>query len=245
MNVLVLAPTQSVERALVQEAKASGFEAKAVRLPQDMCSALYRDPEAIGVIWANSAPFAAITCREWRVAGVKSPLFVLVDEKGSRVEDAITDRVSILVNGGDDVQPLPIHPSEFSARLHALARRDRGPEDTTIKLPGDVVFDVGTGGISFPGGTVSLSGNEAEILAFLAHRPGAVITKEMLMLHLYGGRDEPELKITDVYICKIRKKLSAALGGKDVIQTVWGRGWVFVPEGFEPTLSDARVRLAG
>ena len=61
--------------------------------------------------------------------------------------------------------------------------------------------------------------------SFHAHK-GTTLTKEMFLNHLYGGMDEPELKIIDVFICKLRKKLQAATGGEHYIETVWGRGYV-------------------
>ena len=64
------------------------------------------------------------------------------------------------------------------------------------------------------------------ILELLSLRKGTTLTKEMFLNHLYGGMDEPELKIIDVFVCKLRKKLSTATGGENYIETVWGRGYV-------------------
>ena len=65
------------------------------------------------------------------------------------------------------------------------------------------------------------------MLALLALRKGSTLTKEMFLNHLYGDADdEPEAKIIDVFICKLRKKLACASGGMDYIETVWGRGYV-------------------
>ena len=64
------------------------------------------------------------------------------------------------------------------------------------------------------------------MLELLSLRKGTTLTKEMFLNHLYGGMDEPELKIIDVFICKLRKKLSEAIGGESHIETVWGRGYV-------------------
>ncbi len=64
------------------------------------------------------------------------------------------------------------------------------------------------------------------MLELLSLRKGTTLTKEMFLNHLYGGMDEPELKIIDVFICKLRKKLSNATGGENYIETVWGRGYV-------------------
>ena len=64
------------------------------------------------------------------------------------------------------------------------------------------------------------------MLELLSLRKGTTLTKEMFLNHLYGGMDEPELKIIDVFICKLRKKLAQATGGDNYIETVWGRGYV-------------------
>ena len=71
-----------------------------------------------------------------------------------------------------------------------------------------------------------LTGKEYGILELLSLRKGTTLTKEMFLNHLYGGMDEPELKIIDVFVCKLRKKLAQATGGKHYIETVWGRGYV-------------------
>jgi two-component system cell cycle response regulator CtrA len=76
------------------------------------------------------------------------------------------------------------------------------------------------------GQRVHLTGKEYQMLELLSLRKGTTLTKEMFLNHLYGGMDEPELKIIDVFICKLRKKLSVATEGKNYIETVWGRGYV-------------------
>jgi two-component system cell cycle response regulator CtrA len=75
------------------------------------------------------------------------------------------------------------------------------------------------------------------MLELLSLRRGTTITKEVFLSHLYGGMDEPEIKIIDVFICKIRKKLAGASNGKDYIETVWGRGYLLR----EPTGVEARI----
>jgi len=73
---------------------------------------------------------------------------------------------------------------------------------------------------------IHLTGKEYGILELLTLRKGSTLTKEQFLNHLYGGMDEPELKIIDVFICKLRKKLAQATGGTNYIETVWGRGYV-------------------
>jgi two-component system cell cycle response regulator CtrA len=88
--------------------------------------------------------------------------------------------------------------------------------------------------VEVDGQPIHLTGKEYEILELLSLRKGTTLTKEMFLNHLYGGMDEPELKIINVFICKLRKKLSAATGGENYIETVWGRGYVLRdPEGEE------------
>ena len=83
------------------------------------------------------------------------------------------------------------------------------------------------------GQRVHLTSKEYQMLELLSLRKGTTLTKEMFLNHLYGGMDEPELKIIDVFICKLRKKLQAATGGQHYIETVWGRGYVLRDPGDE------------
>jgi two-component system cell cycle response regulator CtrA len=90
-----------------------------------------------------------------------------------------------------------------------------------------------------------LTGKEYGILELLSLRKGTALTKAMILNHLYGGMDEPELKIIDVFVCKLRKKLAQATGGEHYIETVWGRGYALRdPEeraAGSPSFSEARA----
>src|SRR6185437_4263166 len=89
-----------------------------------------------------------------------------------------------------------------------------------------------------------LTGKEYGILELLSLRKGTTLTKEMFLNHLYGGMDEPELKIIDVFVCKLRKKLANATSGENYIETVWGRGYVLRdPPGTEMAANEP-VRVA-
>jgi two-component system cell cycle response regulator CtrA len=90
---------------------------------------------------------------------------------------------------------------------------------------------------------VGLTTKEYRILELLAMRQGTPITKDMFLSHLYGGMDEPDQKIIDVFICKLRKKLMQASGGRDYIETIWGRGYVLRDP--EPVRATTLLRAAG
>jgi len=91
---------------------------------------------------------------------------------------------------------------------------------------GELKVNLDTKAVEVNGQRVHLTTKEYEMLELLWLRKGTTLTKEMFLNHLYGGMDEPELKIIDVFICKLRKKLQAANGGRPYIETVWGRGYV-------------------
>ena len=93
---------------------------------------------------------------------------------------------------------------------------------------GKLSVDLSTRVVSVGGRCVKLTGKEYAVLELLNLRKGTTLSKEMFLEHLYGGTDEPEMKIIDVFVCKLRKKLAQATGGKHYIETVWGRGYVLL-----------------
>ena len=111
------------------------------------------------------------------------------------------------------------------ARIHAIVRRSRGHAQSVIETD-DLVVNLDTKTAAVNGARVHLTGKEYQMLELLSLRKGTTLSKEMFLNHLYGGMDEPGLKIIDVFMCKLRKKLANASNGKDYIETVWGRGYV-------------------
>ena len=114
---------------------------------------------------------------------------------------------------------------ELLARIQAVVRRSKGHANSIIRT-GDVEVNLDTQTVSVNGETLHLTGKEYGIMELLSLRKGSTLNKDQFLNHLYGGIDEPELKIIDVFICKLRKKLEKASGGKNYIETVWGRGYV-------------------
>jgi len=151
----------------------------------------------------------------------------------------IEDKVKGLGFGADDYMTKPFHKNELVARIHAIVRRSKGHAQSVIQT-GDLLVDLDTKTVEVNGQQVHLTGKEYQMLELLSLRKGKTLTKEVFLNHLYGGMNEPERKIIDVFICKLRKKLANASGGKDYIETVWGRGYVLR----EPSDSEAPIALA-
>jgi two-component system cell cycle response regulator CtrA len=111
------------------------------------------------------------------------------------------------------------------ARIQAIIRRSQGHAQSIIRT-GKLAVNLDAHSVEVEGQPVHLTGKEYGILELLSLRKGTTLTKEMFLNHLYGGMDEPELKIIDVFICKLRKKLSVATDSDSYIETIWGRGYV-------------------
>ena len=137
----------------------------------------------------------------------------------------IDTKVKMLGGGADDYMTKPFHKDELVARIHAVVRRSKGHAQSVIRT-GDILVNLDAKTVEVNNNRVHLTGKEYQMLELLSLRKGTTLTKEMFLNHLYGGMDEPELKIIDVFICKLRKKLAAAADGKHCIETVWGRGYV-------------------
>jgi two-component system cell cycle response regulator CtrA len=126
--------------------------------------------------------------------------------------------------GADDFITKPFDQQELLARIQAIVRRAKGFSQPTLSV-GSLTLNLGSREVRVDGRDVHLTGKEYAILELLTLRKGLVLTKEVFLNHLYGGIDEPEAKIIDVFICKLRKKLAQA-GAGELIGTVWGRGYV-------------------
>jgi two-component system cell cycle response regulator CtrA len=157
--------------------------------------------------------------RSLRVSKVKTPILILSGLA------SIEHKVKGLGFGADDYMTKPFHKTELIARVHAIVRRSQGHAQSVVQT-GDLTVNVDAKTVHINQVRVNLTGKEYQMLELLSLRRGTTITKEMFLGQLYGGMDEPEIKIIDVFICKLRKKLAVASGGKDYIETVWGRGYL-------------------
>lgn len=157
--------------------------------------------------------------RQLRLARIDTPILILSGE------DDTENKIKGFGFGADDYMTKPFHREELVARIHAIIRRSKGHSQSVINT-GKISVNLDAKTVDVSGKTVHLTGKEYQMLELLSLRKGTTLTKEMFLNHLYGGMDEPELKIIDVFICKLRKKLAEATTGDNYIETVWGRGYV-------------------
>ena len=157
--------------------------------------------------------------RQLRMARIETPILIL-----SGADDT-ENKIKGFGFGADDYMIKPFHREELVSRIHAIIRRSKGHSQSVIRT-GQVNVNLDAKTVDVMGASVHLTGKEYQMLELLSLRKGTTLTKEMFLNHLYGGMDEPELKIIDVFICKLRKKLAEATGGQNYIETVWGRGYV-------------------
>ncbi|MBO6855217.1 MAG: response regulator transcription factor [Marivivens sp.] len=157
--------------------------------------------------------------RHVRMARIETPILILSGDDGTEA------KLKGFGLGADDYLTKPFHRDELIARIHAIIRRSKGHSHSQIQI-GKVTVNLDAKTVEVAGQAVHLTGKEYQMFELLALRKGTTLTKEMFLNHLYGGMDEPELKIIDVFICKLRKKIAVATGGDNYIETVWGRGYV-------------------
>src|SRR5438874_11845206 len=154
-----------------------------------------------------------------RAQKVQTPILIL---SGLSEMD---NKIKGLGFGADDYLTKPFDKRELIARIQAIVRRSKGHSDSAIRT-GKLTVNLNARAVEVEGRKLHLTGKEYGIIELLSLRKGTTLTKEMFLNHLYGGVDEPELKIIDVFVCKLRKKLVGATGGDSYIETIWGRGYM-------------------
>ena len=220
MRVLVIEDDSSTAQSIVLMLKSESFNVYTTELGEegiDLGRIYDYDIILLDLNLPDMSGFEVL--RSLRVSKVKTPTLILSGLAG------IEDKVKGLGFGADDYLTKPFHKDELVARIHAIIRRSKGHAQSVVQVS-DLVLNLENKMIEVNGQRVHLTSKEYQMLELLSLRKDTPVTKEMFLNNLYGGMDEPEIKIIDVFICKLRKKLASASGGKNYIETVWGRGYV-------------------
>ena len=220
MRVLVIEDDSSTAQAIELMLKSESFNVSTTDLGEegiDLGKIYEYDIILLDLNLPDMSGFEVL--RRLRRSTVQTPILILSGLAG------IEDKVKGFGFGADDYLTKPFHKDELVARIQAVVRRSRGHAQSVVQS-GDLLVNLDTKMVEVNGTRVPLTTTEYRMLELLSLRKGMTLSKEMFLNHLYGGMDEPEQKIIDVFMCKLRKKLANASGGKDYIETVWGRGYV-------------------
>jgi two-component system cell cycle response regulator CtrA len=167
-----------------------------------------------------------------RAARNKTPVLVI-----SALND-IGPKLEAFQAGADDHLTIPFDHRELVARIHAIIRRSHGYTSSVITA-GQVSVNLDEKTANVEGCPLRLTRCEFDLLMLLVLKKGRIIPKRFFLDHLYGGINEPQQKIVDSFICKLRKKLKQATGGEHYIETVWGTGYRFTESEHPPPKATA------
>ncbi len=219
MRVLLIEDDSAVARSIELMLKGAGFNIYSTDLGEegvDLGKIYEYDIIVLDLTLPDISGYEVL--KQLRMARVNTPVMILSGNPD------IEAKVKTLGFGADDYLTKPFNKDELVARITAIVRRSKGHAESVIRT-GDILVNLDAKTVEVNGDRVHLTGKEYQMFELLSLRKGTTLTKEMFLNHLYGGMDEPELKIIDVFICKLRKKLQKA-AGDHFIETVWGRGYV-------------------
>ena len=237
MRLLVIEDDPTVAESIELMVRSEGMEAQTTDLGQDgldLGSVFLYDLILLDLNLPDMSGFDVL--RSLRLGKIKTPVLILSGLNGTE------HKVKGLGLGADDYLTKPFQSDELIARIRAILRRSGDQVESVIRC-GDLTLKLDQKRAQMGRRDLGLTTKEYQMLELLAMRQGTPITKDMFLGHLYGGMDEPDQKIIDVFICKLRKKLMQASGGKDYIETIWGRGYVL--RNPEPVRATSPVRAVG
>jgi two-component system cell cycle response regulator CtrA len=218
MRILVIDGNSLSARALHAALSADGFQVF-------LCAS---SDEGIDLL--KTYEYDAVVCRAaWgedagrdtarlRASNMATPVLVLSDD------GLASSRVTALLQGADDCLSKPYQRAELFARLRALVRRSRSLPRSTINV-GNLEIDFDERVVRIAGQPIHLTTTEYRMLELLALRKGRIVSKQALFESLYDGSDDPEEKVINVFVSKLRKKIAEQNSGESYIGTVWGSGY--------------------
>ena len=219
MRVLLIEDEPTTAKAIELMLSAEGFNIYSTDLGEEGVNIARHYEQDVILLDLSLPDMSGIeVLRGLRAAKVATPVMIL------SAAGEVDMKIKTLGIGADDYLTKPVDKAELVARIHAVVRRSRGHCQSLIRT-GELLVDLDGKMVTVNGRPVHLTGKEYHMLELLSLRKGTTLTKEMFLNHLYGGRDEPEMKIIDVFICKLRKKL-AKYATESYIETVWGRGYM-------------------
>ncbi|MDF7674287.1 response regulator transcription factor [Acetobacteraceae bacterium ESL0709] len=219
MRILIAESDLSTATPLIKTLKGAAYAVDHVKTGEDALDMMRHYDFDLLITELNLSDIdAPELIRQTRRAHMKVPIMVISSIDRSQV------KVKAFSMGADDYLVKPFDTDEIIARCRALVRRSRGYADSLLRI-GELELNLESRIVNINGKPLHLTGKEYSILELLVVRKNTVLAKDTFLNHLYGGIDEPEMKIIDVFICKLRRKLQN-YGLGNLISTVWGRGYI-------------------
>ena len=174
-----------------------------------------------------------------RAAKIRIPILILSGLSG------VEEKIKGLGLGADDYLTKPFDKSELIARIKSLTRRSNGKVGAVMRF-GKICIDLDTRTVKVEDKMLYLTLKEYSILEILAVKKDTVVQKATILEALYDEqhKEQPDPKIVDVFVCKLREKLYKASGGKNYIVTSWGRGYMFASEPTYDNLTEKSLGVA-
>jgi len=223
MRILVVEDDKKIASFVVQGFKQNGFAV-------DHCS---DGEEALAL--ARSTPYDAAVVdvmlprldglslvQAWRREKMPLPVLIL------SAKASVDDRVKGLQAGGDDYVVKPFAFSDLLARVQALIRRATHATEPTRLTVGDLTLDLLNREVTRAGRAIELQAREFALLEFLMRHAGRVVTKTMILEHVWDYSFDPQTNVVDVVVCRLRNKIEKDFPGK-MIHTLRGVGYVLKP----------------
>jgi two-component system, cell cycle response regulator CtrA len=219
MRVLLIEDEAVVAQSIARMLDAERFKVTTTELGEDGLRCADQNDYDIIVLDLQLPDMSGLNLlRSLRATGIETPVLVL---SGLAAQET---KVEALKFGADDYVTKPFHRDELVARMRAVVRRSSLHAKSVITT-GKICVDLDAKTVSVDGEQIALTTKEYEVLELLSLRKGMTLTKEVILNQIYCGMDEPNEKIIDVFVCKLRKKLGLVTDSQDYITTVWGRGY--------------------
>ena len=220
MNILVVEDNTLMAQMIVGALTRKGFAA--LNVPDGTAALAEMETGAYDAILLDlrlEDCFGIDLLHHARQSGITTPVMILSGDMEPEV------KVAALTAGADDYLTKPFKVDEMIARIRAIVRRAAGAVQPELRI-GRLALRLNDRSGSVDAEPLTLTRKEFDLLEALATQKGRTLTKEGILAKLYGGRDEPDAKIIDVFVCKLRKKLAEAMDGESLVRTVWGQGYV-------------------
>ena len=220
MRILLIEDDVKVASWVTRGLKEAGF---AVDLAADGEEGLHRaltetyDTAIVDIMLPKLDGLSLI--EELRRQKVSTPILILSAKR------SVDDRVQGLQRGSDDYLTKPFALSELLARVQALIRRASATSEPNSLVVGDLSLDLITRVVRRGDKEIPLQPKEFALLEYLARNAGKVVSRTMIMEHVWDYNFDPMTNVVDARICKLRDKIDKDFGTK-LLHTVWGAGYV-------------------